>query len=164
METKHCSKCETEKPLSAFYKRTGANSYHSACKECERSMAKDWYERNRDKAKSKYQEWRKNNPDAVKKYRAENRQKHYRQEVVRKYGVDPEWFDRQIAKQRNACACCKREFAWGDKQTTPHVDHCHETQAIRGILCNRCNSVLGLCEDNDKLLSALARYLRKCHG
>jgi hypothetical protein len=31
-------------------------------------------------------------------------------------------------------------------------------------LCNRCNTVLGLCNDNDKLLFTLARYLRKCHG
>lgn len=161
METKRCSKCEKDKPLSAFYRRTRANSYHSACKECERAMAKDWYERNRDKAKNKYKEWRKNNLDAVKQYRADNRQKHYRQEVVRKYGVDSDWLDQQIAKQGNTCACCNREFTWGNKQTTPHVDHCHETQVVRGILCNRCNSVLGLCNDNDTLLLSLAEYLRK---
>lgn len=38
------------------------------------------------------------------------------------------------------------------------------SQAVRGILCNRCNTVIGLCEDDSKLLSTLARYLRKCHG
>ncbi len=42
METKRCSKCGNELPLSAFYQRTGAKSHHSACKECERAMAKDW--------------------------------------------------------------------------------------------------------------------------
>ena len=36
METKRCSKCENELPLSAFYQRTGAKSHHSACKVCER--------------------------------------------------------------------------------------------------------------------------------
>jgi hypothetical protein len=40
----------------------------------------------------------------------------------------------------------------------------HNVELKRGILCNRCNTVLGLCEDDDKLLSSLARYLRKCHG
>lgn len=83
---------------------------------------------------------------------------------IRKYGVEPTWFDEQLQRQGNACVCCKRAFQWGDKQTTPHVDHCHDSQAVRGILCNRCNTVLGLCEDDDKLLSTLVRYLRKCHG
>lgn len=96
METKRCSKCGNELPLSAFYQRTGAKSHHSACKECERAMAKDWYERNKDKATAKVREWRVQNLDAVKQYRADNRQKHYRQELVRKYGVEPTWFDEQL--------------------------------------------------------------------
>ena len=164
METKRCSKCGNDLLLSAFYQRTGAKSRHSACKVCERAMAKDWYERNKDKATAKVKEWRQQNIGAVKQYRIDNRQKHYRQELVRKYGVEPTWFDEQIRQQGDSCVCCKRKFQWGDKQTSPHVDHCHETKTVRGILCNRCNTVLGLCKDNDKLLSSLARYLRKCHG
>ena len=151
-------------PLSAFYQRTGAKSYHSACKICEREMAKDWYERNTDKAKAKVREWRERNVDVIKKYRIDNRQKNYRQELVRKYGVEPTWFDRKMREQDNTCEWCKRPFQWGNKQTAPHVDHCHKTKAVRSILCNRCNTVLGLCEDSAHLLSVLARYLRKCHG
>ena len=164
METKRCSKCSNDLPISAFYQRTGSKSRHSACKVCERAMAKDWYERNKDKATAKVKAWRQQNSDAVKQYRIDNRQKHYRQELVRKYGVEPTWFDEQMRQQGDSCVCCKREFQLGDKQTSPHVDHCHETKAVRGILCNRCNTVLGLCKDDDKLLSSLARYLRKCHG
>ena len=164
METKRCSKCGNDLLLSAFYQRAGAKSRHSACKVCERAMAKDWYERNKDKATAKVKEWRQQNIGAVKQYRIDNRQKHYRQELVRKYGVEPTWFDEQIRQQGDSCVCCKRKFQWGDKQTSPHVDHCHETKTVRGILCNRCNTVLGLCKDDDKLLSSLARYLRKCHG
>jgi hypothetical protein len=163
MDTKRCSKCDKELPLSAFYQRTGANSYHSACKVCERAMAKDWYERNKEKATAKVREWREQNADAVKQYRSDNRQKHYRQELVRKYGVDPTWFDEQLQQQDNACVCCKRQFKWIDKQTTPHVDHCHTTKKVRGILCNRCNTVLGLCEDKKELFKNLAGYL-ECHG
>lgn len=50
METKRCSKCGNDLPLSAFYQRTGAKSLHSACKVCERAMAKNRHERNKDKA------------------------------------------------------------------------------------------------------------------
>lgn len=164
METKACSKCKTEKPLADFRKRSEGNSYHSACKACERGMAKDWYQRNRERAKQKYRDWREENIDKVRAYRKQNRAKHYRQEVMRKYGVDEGWFDAQLKKQGNRCECCNRKFAWGDKQKTPHVDHCHESGKVRGILCNRCNFVLGLSNDDQDLLSTLAEYLRKCHG
>lgn len=163
MESKRCSKCEKELSIFSFYKRAGANSYHSACKLCEREMAKDWYERNKEKATAKVKKWREQNTEAVKRYRADNRQKNHRQEISRKYGVDLEWFDKQIAKQSNSCFCCKRKFEWTDKQNTPHVDHCHKSKKVRGILCNRCNTVLGLCFDNKELFKNLIGYL-ECHG
>jgi hypothetical protein len=127
-------------------------------------MAKAWYEKNREKANEKVKEWRQKNADSVKQYRVDNRRKSYQQEVRRKYGVDAGWFERQMLLQQGKCVGCGMEFAWGDKFTTPHVDHCHKTNEVRGILCNRCNSVLGLCEDKPELLSKLARYLKKCHG
>jgi hypothetical protein len=164
METKTCSRCKQAKPFIEFYHRKPGNTLHSACKVCERAMAKDWYERNREKAKSKYQEWRAKNTEAVRQYRADNRRKAYQQEVRRKYGVDAGWFEKQMLHQGGKCNGCGALFAWGDKLTTPHVDHCHTTQAVRGLLCNRCNSVLGLCEDSPKLLAKLERYLRRCHG
>jgi len=163
MQTKQCSKCKNKLPLSDFYQRTNANSHHSACKVCERIMAKDWYERNKEKATTKVKEWRQKNIDAVKRYRTENRQKNYRQELVRKYGVELTWFDEKLKTQGNVCVCCKRQFEFGNKQTTPHVDHCHSTGKVRGILCNRCNTVLGLCEDNKELFKNLIGYL-ECHG
>ena len=164
MDTKLCSKCKQEKPVIEFYKRSGQKTYRSACKVCERQGVKDWYQRNKEKAKQKYRDWREENIDKVRAYRKQNRAKHYRQEVMRKYGVDEGWFDEQLKKQGGMCECCNRKFAWGDKQTTPHVDHCHQSGEVRGILCNRCNSVLGLSKDDPNLLSTLAEYLRKCHG
>lgn len=116
-------------------------------------------EYSREKAKA----WRLANPERVKAHRAENRGKNYRQEVVRKYGVHYEWFDTQYEKQQGRCAICHLEFKWSSKQDTPHVDHCHESMAVRGILCNRCNTVLGLCRDNQGLLEEMARYIN-CHG
>ena len=164
MDTKKCSRCKEIKPITEFYKRKKSGTLHSCCKKCDRAMTRDWYERNREKAKEKYRIWRLNNLDKVKKYNADNRRKHYQQEVVRKYGVPIDWFDGQMKKQKGKCACCGMSFEWGNKQTSPHVDHCHKTQKVRGILCNRCNSVLGLCKDDIQLLSSLVRYLRKWHG
>jgi len=66
MKSKTCSKCVKEKAEDAFYQRSSGNTLHSACKECERLMARDWYKRNKAKAKQNYREWRKANPDKVR--------------------------------------------------------------------------------------------------
>jgi hypothetical protein len=114
-------------------------------------------------AREKAKAWRLANPDRVKEHRKNNRQKNYRQELVRKYGVEFEWFDNQFELQNGQCAVCKKELIGSDKQNKPHVDHCHTTGKVRGILCNRCNTVLGLCNDDQKLFTNLIRYL-ECHG
>lgn len=45
-----------------------------------------------------------------------------------------------------------------------HVDHCHVTGAIRMLLCNRCNSILGHANDDVEMLLACADYLRRRQG
>ena len=47
-------------------------------------------------AREKAKAWRLANPEKVKEHRIKNRQKNYRQELVRKYGVDFSWFDDQF--------------------------------------------------------------------
>jgi len=114
-------------------------------------------------ARNKAKAWRIANPDRIKEYRIKNRQKNHRQELVRKYNVKFEWFDKQFEIQNKSCGICKKNLEWTDKQNTPHVDHCHATGKVRGILCNRCNTVLGLCEDNKEIFINLIGYL-ECHG
>ena len=56
--------------------------------------------------------------------------------------------------QNNQCLGCFTEFT-----VTPRVDHDHETGAVRGLLCNGCNIVLGHAYDNPEVLKNLANYL-----
>ena len=49
----------------------------------------------------------------------------------------------------------------GDPLTTPHVDHCHTTGLVRGILCNNCNTGIGMFRDNPELLRAAIDYLQR---
>jgi hypothetical protein len=70
--------------------------------------------------------------------------------------TEAEW-DRMRDEQQNRCAMCRQEF--GDLvKNRAHVDHCHATQKVRGLLCFRCNTALGIYE---KLGEKAAEYLRE---
>lgn len=75
----------------------------------------------------------------------------------RNYGITLEDFDKLFLKQNNGCAICGKLNKNGFRLA---VDHNHKTGKIRGLLCSRCNSVLGNIEDNKFLIKALS-YLRE---
>ena len=41
------------------------------------------------------------------------------------------------------------------------VDHCHKTKKVRGLLCNRCNTLLGLIDDSPTFMKNITNYLNK---
>jgi hypothetical protein len=58
------------------------------------------------------------------------------------------------ARQGGRCAICDIET---DKL---NVDHCHRTGVIRGMLCGKCNTILGLAQDNIDILLSAINYLK----
>jgi nitrate/TMAO reductase-like tetraheme cytochrome c subunit len=56
----------------------------------------------------------------------------------------------------NNCHCCGKEIL--DKRST-YIDHCHETNKIRGILCMSCNSGIGFLGDNLEGVLKAVEYL-----
>lgn len=41
------------------------------------------------------------------------------------------------------------------------LDHCHSTGKIRGMLCNSCNTGLGMFQDDTQRLTNAVEYLKK---
>lgn len=70
-----------------------------------------------------------------------------------KYGLTREGYEALLISQDNKCAACGNEFT-GDA----HIDHNHETNEVRGILCRSCNIALGLAKDSAIVLRAIADY------
>ena len=91
-------------------------------------------------------------PDAAG-YKAYARMKHEK----RKYGLTPERKQILLSKQHDCCAICGYEF--GQVLGDYHIDHCHATGVIRGILCDRCNRGLGYFRDVPSFLRQAAAYL-----
>lgn len=76
----------------------------------------------------------------------------------RAYGLEPSDFSDLLAKQNGVCAICGGQPNGPGKRL--HVDHCHTSKAVRGLLCAKCNTALGLLDDNPDRLEAAAAYLR----
>lgn len=74
-------------------------------------------------------------------------------------GVTKEDFLRLIEIQNNKCKLCEKSFQ-GLFGNDCHVDHCHETGKIRGLLCMPCNVGLGMLGDNEKGISKALAYVK----
>lgn len=75
---------------------------------------------------------------------------------LKKYGITEQQKQLILQAQEYQCPICERFLA---EQTVPSIDHCHVTGSVRGILCRRCNSALGLFEESPELLERAAEYL-----
>ena len=64
-----------------------------------------------------------------------------------------------LTAQSGGCAICGRKPEQQKRYQTLHVDHCHETGKVRGLLCDQHNLLLGQFNDDPKLLRRAADYL-----
>jgi Recombination endonuclease VII len=87
-------------------------------------------------------------------------------ELRRKFGLTPEAYDTMLAAQHFRCAICQTVWRGGSRRF--HVDHDHATGTIRGLLCGRCNTVLGALHEDPKeirrILVAMVDYVSFMHG
>lgn len=77
--------------------------------------------------------------------------------LERDYGVTAEQFSALLKRQGGLCAICGQPDR--SAKNILHVDHCHETCVVRGLLCHRCNIGLGHFQDDPALLTRAAEYL-----
>lgn len=73
------------------------------------------------------------------------------------YGIDLTQKKQMFLIQNKACQICEKEFHLNEA----FVDHCHTSGNVRGLLCSKCNTVLGFVKDNTKTLQNAIKYLQK---
>ena len=74
---------------------------------------------------------------------------------IKRYGMTSESLKLMVINQGNKCKICFQPF-----NKPYHIDHCHKTNKIRGLLCTRCNLALGLFKDDILRLESAIRYLQ----
>lgn len=93
-----------------------------------------------------------------RKYGRERQRKMGRELTLRKYGIGETLYTDILEVQKGGCALCGA--ALDENARALAVDHDHETNHLRGILCSLCNGGLGMFRDNPELLERAAHYLR----
>jgi len=76
-----------------------------------------------------------------------------------KYGLAAQDYERILIEQNGVCAICKQKA-----QRWLCVDHCHATQKVRGLLCDKCNTALGLLDDDSDRMRDAGAYVDRARG
>jgi hypothetical protein len=137
-------------------KAEAAKQWRKNNPEASKKKARDRYNRDTKAAASKVQKWRKDHPEQWSHIqRACN--------LRTKYGLSIDAYASLLKSQKGRCAVCgtldPQSRNGANRPGEFAVDHDHETGEIRGLLCNPCNTGLGLFKEDPKRLKKAARYL-----
>lgn len=101
--------------------------------------------------------------ECYKDYRFKNKKNEKEQnrfyQKKHKYGLTEYQYKQMFIDQDNACKICFKPFTNETKTTGAFVDHDHKTGKVRGLLCCKCNTVLGFVEDDITILEKCILYL-----
>jgi Autographiviridae endonuclease VII len=146
MDSRICRRCKEEKPRSEFRGR------NFQCIECLRDKQTIYRQENRKELRKKAKNSRESYAAADSLY--ENKIK-----LMHRYGLTVSEFNEILSKQGNVCAICGSNN-WGTNgNNRPVIDHCHDSNVIRGFLCVTCNAMLGSAKNSPKILRLAADYL-----
>lgn len=181
-----CRPCAREKERQATFVKTGVMPKprhkwvgpNKICNQCGKKKHEDDYSwRETPKGKvvrnsickeciGSYQKERAQDPEvrikqnlATKKYYhfsgGHTKEKNAR--YLREYGITLKDKENMISEINGRCPVCSTD----DPGRFWVVDHCHKTGKVRGILCDKCNKMLGLARDSVETLQAASKYLLK---
>lgn len=80
------------------------------------------------------------------------------------YGLTKEQYLELLETQNSKCAICGIPETVGpvdmdNRKGRLCIDHCHSTKAVRGLLCNSCNTVVGMSKENTDFLRKTIEYI-----
>lgn len=123
-----------------------------------RAYMREWSKAHPNYHAERHKAWREKNPEKhrerVRRYYITNRARQQAAHRKWKYGLTKDEFDRYLMEQGGRCAVCR-------SQERLCVDHDHETLDVRGLLCNKCNTAIGMLGDSVAGVERALEYMRK---
>lgn len=129
------------------------------CYYCKRTLPVGQFHRDGSRSDGLCNRCKKCNNDYTRKHQKAHRGKRRQFELKHYYGITVEEYNSLMKKQKNVCAICGLK-----PEKYLAVDHCHKSGKVRGLLCRKCNSAIGLLDDSSIRLRAATLYLRKHSG
>lgn len=80
-----------------------------------------------------------------------------------RHGITLLQYEAMQEAQAGKCAICGNGEPHSRKSRL-NIDHDHETGKVRGLLCSKCNSAIGLLSDDVEVLASAIRYLEVSRG
>lgn len=145
----NCKKDKNEEEFSVYNTKR-----NKQCKKCREYYNNLW----------------KNNPNDYKEkrkqYYRENKERHhlrnFKNSILKKYNLTVDEYNKILKDQSNQCLICGIQFELNRSKENlnklPCVDHCHQTNKVRGLLCRTCNVFLGYVESG--FVDKAKEYLR----
>jgi hypothetical protein len=127
---RQCKDCETWKPVTDFWFARRPNGNQTLSSYCKPCHRKRSYA-------TRVKKW-----GSTRNYG-----------LLKRYGITEQQVLAMIEKQGGLCPLCLKRPACA-------VDHCHETNQVRGILCDGCNSAIGRLGDTEAKLQRVVKYLQ----
>lgn len=161
-----CRNCQTWKPFDCYGKnKSGVMGLKAICRECENEKSRARYA-NSDISERRKEQKRRYDKERYDRLKSEGKLKTEDPKVVRErvlkrnYGMTIEDYDSMVKQQSNRCLICSASGS-DQKDGKLVVDHCHASGKVRGLLCNKCNLLLGHADDLIGRLESAILYLRE---
>jgi len=134
-----CAKCKEYKKTSYFSRKNNKLGYSVVCKDCHNKYVREvWYPKNKAKQKASSKKWKEKNNVYI---------------LSKRYNVSEEEIADLLSSSDKGCQIC-------GKKGKLHVDHCHKTGKLRGLLCMECNMSLGRVGDDIRGIMRFVNYLK----
>ncbi len=134
-DDKKCIHCGVVKPVNFFYSdKHKPDKHRDVCVECMRRESNENHISSRDS------------------------------HLKNKYGMNESDYIEMLKEQNGVCAICGKPELKNARNGLPaplYIDHDHKNDRVRKLLCSKCNSGLGMFNDDPDLLIRAAEYLRK---
>lgn len=128
--TPNCPKCGAN-DISKFYTDDKGRRTNAHCKECHKVNSRNrWHSKTRAEKQAT--------------------------RVHAMYGITPEEYLSMYEMQEGKCKICEEK---PQTKRGLHVDHCHKTNRVRGLLCHGCNVGLGSFRDNAEVMAKAIEYI-----
>lgn len=137
-----CASAINPQPIENFHPQKGRINGRSQCISCENEYTRQ----NSEKKSARSRKWH-----------SQNKERKRNTNYNKLYGISLEEWNVMFKNQNGRCFLCEKEGSLFKQGL--HVDHCHKSQKIRALLCQKCNRALGLMNDDSALMRRSADYV-----